>query len=79
MYIGDMNNAYTLSNDNDGDFGTAETLYTACKGIAGQLGANVFQGRRLVAFWNGHTHRVCPGFGATASERAAIESDAGAF
>ncbi len=72
-----MNNAYILSSDNDGDFGTAETLYTACKAIAGMPGGNVYRDRLLVAFWNGHTQRVCPGFGATTSEREAIENDAG--
>ena len=72
-----MNNAYILSSDNDGDFGTAETLYTACKAIAGMPGGNVYRDRLLVAFWNGHTQRVCAGFGATVAERAAIDVDCG--
>lgn len=68
---------FKTTTDDSGEFGTADTLYLACKAIVSKTGGNVIQDGRLIAFWDVGAQRVKPGFGATESERAQIEADAG--
>lgn len=70
---------YKISQDEQGQIGTAPTLYQACKKIVGVVGGNVVFGSRLVAFWCGHEKKVKAGFGALPNERIQIGQDIGLF
>jgi hypothetical protein len=68
---------FQITQDNEGQIGTANSLHEACKKIVGIAGGNVTCERRLVAYWNGSSVR--PGFGALKGERVQIEEDAGLY
>lgn len=77
-----MKTNYTVSTDSDGQLSDHVTLNEALKAMPKAHGANVLGpkgDRRLVAFFDGHTGTIRPGFGATDIERAEIIADAGLF
>lgn len=71
--------SYKITQDEQGNIGTAPTLYQTCKKIVGMVGGNVVFGNRLVAFWDGHAKVVKAGFGALPNERTLIGQDQGLF
>lgn len=72
-----MTNAIQMHSELTGTFGTAESLYEACKAIVGQHNAYITVGQRPVAFYDSYRQQVRPMFAALPAERAQIESDAG--
>lgn len=72
-----MTNAIRMHSELTGTFGTAASLYEACKAIVGQHNAYVTVDRRPVAFYDSYCQQVRPMFAALPAERAQIEQDAG--
>tara|TARA_R110000787_G_scaffold215110_1_gene324186 strand:+ start:452 stop:667 length:216 start_codon:yes stop_codon:yes gene_type:complete len=64
---------YRLANENHKTTSELDTLYVTCRKAVNDEGAVIVNRHfDLIAFWSSWTNKVCPGFGATDSEREAI-------